>query len=99
MEAGAVYLCVFFYFVWVAGPELDIHRLWFVSLENIPKPTERPLFSHTRPHASSLPRLRTNVCFWNTLPRRRYPQIYASEEKLLLDAKSVKVCVCPTEDS
>lgn len=24
-------------------------------------------------------------------PRRRYPQIYASEEKLLLDAKSVKV--------
>lgn len=30
--------------------------------------------------------------FWHTLSRRRYPQIYASEEKLLLDAKSVKVC-------
>ena len=27
-------------------------------------------------------------------PYRRYPQIYASEEKLLLDAKSIKVRVC-----
>lgn len=54
-----------------------------------------PLFFS--PPRLPLPEPPPTVC--EHLVCRRYPQIYASEEKLLLDAKSIKVratvCVCP----
>lgn len=62
--------------------------------ECIQRETPPPSFSSSHalsPHASPVPYL-CLVLNYLYLPRRRYPQIYASEEKLLLDAKSVKVC-------